>query len=50
LNIAGNIGITAGASTPDDVIMSVVAYLQSKGFEAPEEGLREYDLAATPTF
>lgn len=45
-----NVGITAGASTPDDVIMSVVHFLESRGFEAPEEGLREYDLEATPTF
>ncbi|CAN5340463.1 4-hydroxy-3-methylbut-2-enyl diphosphate reductase [soil metagenome] len=45
-----NVGITAGASTPDDVIMSVVQYLESRGFEAPEEGLREYDLEATPSF
>ncbi len=45
-----NVGITAGASTPDDVIMSVVQHLAARGFEAPEEGLREYDLEATPSF
>lgn len=45
-----NVGITAGASTPDDVIMSVVEYLESRGFDAPAEGLREYDPEATPSF
>jgi 4-hydroxy-3-methylbut-2-en-1-yl diphosphate reductase len=45
-----NVGITAGASTPDDVILSVVDHLVEQGFEAPEEGLREYDLEATPSF
>jgi 4-hydroxy-3-methylbut-2-enyl diphosphate reductase len=50
LQIDGDVGITAGASTPDDVIREVVAYLEEKGFVAPEEGLREYDLEATPAF
>ncbi len=45
-----NVGITAGASTPDDVIMSIVDYLVERGFEPPEEGLREYDLNSTPSF
>ncbi len=50
LDIAGDIGITAGASTPDDVIQNVVDYLTERGFEPPEEGLREYDPETTPTF
>ncbi|CAN5695159.1 4-hydroxy-3-methylbut-2-enyl diphosphate reductase [soil metagenome] len=50
LDIDGDIGITAGASTPDDVIQEVVDYLTERGFEAPEEGLREYDPETTPAF
>jgi 4-hydroxy-3-methylbut-2-en-1-yl diphosphate reductase len=45
-----NVGITAGASTPDDVIQSVVDYLESKGLEGPEGGLREVDLETTPSY
>ncbi len=47
---AGDVGITAGASTPDDVILEVVRHLEGKGFIAPEEGLREYDPEITPAF
>ncbi|MFW6074736.1 MAG: 4-hydroxy-3-methylbut-2-enyl diphosphate reductase [Chloroflexota bacterium] len=50
LDFDGDIGITAGASTPDDVILDVVRYLESKGFQAPEEGLREYDPETTPAY
>lgn len=50
LDIDGDVGITAGASTPDDVIMSVVEYLKGKGFEAPEEGLPSYDPETTPAY
>lgn len=50
LSMDGDIGITAGASTPDDVILSVVDYLEERGFTAPEEGLREYDPETTPAF
>lgn len=50
LAIDGDLGITAGASTPDDVIQEVVDYLVERGFEAPEEGLREYDPETTPAF
>jgi 4-hydroxy-3-methylbut-2-enyl diphosphate reductase len=39
-----DIGITAGASTPDDVIQTVIELLTEQGFAAPEEGLRAYDL------
>lgn len=44
------VGITAGASTPDDVIQSVVDYLAAKGLEPPEGGLRVRDLEATPSY
>jgi 4-hydroxy-3-methylbut-2-enyl diphosphate reductase len=44
------IGVTAGASTPDDVIVSVVRHLQEMGFAAPETELPEYDLDVLPSF
>jgi 4-hydroxy-3-methylbut-2-enyl diphosphate reductase len=36
LNEATNVGVTAGASTPDDVIAEVVTHLTTLGFTAPE--------------
>jgi 4-hydroxy-3-methylbut-2-en-1-yl diphosphate reductase len=45
-----NVGITAGASTPDDVIQAVVDYLTERGLEPPAEGLRKVDLEATPSY
>ena len=50
LDIKGDVGITAGASTPDDVIAEVIDYLVERGFEAPEEGLRQYDPETTPAY
>jgi 4-hydroxy-3-methylbut-2-enyl diphosphate reductase len=44
------VGITAGASTPDDVIQDVIDYLTERGLEPPAEGLRKVDLEATPTY
>lgn len=44
------VGVTAGASTPDDVIAEVVAALQDYGFEAPAEGLPNRDLEITPAY
>jgi len=44
------VGITAGASTPDDVIQAVIDYLTERGLEPPVEGLRKVDLEATPTY
>ncbi len=44
------VGVTAGASTPDDVIVSVVRHLQDLGYAAPEMDLPEYDLNVLPSF
>lgn len=44
------VGITAGASTPDDVIQSVIDYLQRLGLDGPEGGLRQVDLEETPAY
>lgn len=46
----GNVGITAGASTPDDVIEEVVAYLAERGFTPPEGGIRPVDPDYVPAF
>lgn len=47
---AGNIGITAGASTPDDVIEGVVSYLVDHGYTAPAGGIRPVDPDYVPKF
>lgn len=43
-------GVTAGASTPDDVIESVVGHLVGRGFTPPEGGIRHRSLDDVPTF
>lgn len=46
----GNVGITAGASTPDDVIQQVVDHLVGRGFAAPDGGIRPVDPDYVPAF
>ena len=45
-----DVGITAGASTPDDVIQAVVDLLVARGYTPPLEGLHSVDLEATPAY
>lgn len=49
LTDATNVGVTAGASTPDDVIASVVEHLTTLGFAAPENPL-DYDPEYIPSY
>jgi len=46
----GNVGITAGASTPDDVIEGIVAWLAERGYTPPEGGIRPIDPDYVPAF
>src|SRR5215212_7281438 len=44
------VGVTAGASTPDDVIEAVVAELARRGYAPPEEGIRPKDADYVPSY
>lgn len=46
----GNVGITAGASTPDDVIQQVVDFLIERGYTEPDGGIRPVDPDYVPNF
>jgi 4-hydroxy-3-methylbut-2-enyl diphosphate reductase len=50
LNSVTTIGLTAGASTPDDVIMEVVNHLTARGFAPPEGGIRPVDPDYVPAY
>ena len=44
------VGVTAGASTPDDVIEAVVAALAARGYAPPEGGIRPVDPDYVPAY
>ena len=44
------VGVTAGASTPDDVIEAVVAELARRGYTPPESGIRPIDAEYVPSY
>src|SRR5215211_6078187 len=50
LESARTVGITAGASTPDDVIQEVVDSLTAKGFAPPDGGIRPVDPDYVPAY
>ena len=50
LDGAATVGVTAGASTPDDVIQSVVDALAARGYAPPEGGIRPVDPDYVPSY
>lgn len=46
----GNVGVTAGASTPDDVIREVVDHLAARGYTPPADGVKSVDPDYVPLY
>jgi 4-hydroxy-3-methylbut-2-enyl diphosphate reductase len=50
LDGSATVGVTAGASTPDDVIEAVVAALAARGYAPPAGGIRPVDPDYVPAY